>query len=296
MSAFNKKESGIWTSLDLKKTRIKLAYWIVFAVMALLTAICLFPILWIFLSAFKDMKEFTSVPPTIIPKTFHPEKIVEVWKSMNFGKFYLNTLTVALGSLIVCILSNGLAGYVLSRLKPKGYSFFFRLIVWTMLMPTSVSMIPLYMTFIDFPIFHFNLTDTYIPMWMMAGAAPFYIMVFKSFFDSIPLSYIEAARIDGCSTMGIFMKIIIPLSKPVLVVIAMFTLNGAWGDFFWPYLVLKNPNLMTVSVQIFNMKNGSWSTNVYMIALMFVILPPALFFVFAQKHIMTGFTMSGVKG
>lgn len=296
MSAFSKKESGIWTSLDLKKPRIKLAYWIVFAVMVFFTAVCLFPIIWIFLSAFKDMKEFTSVPPTIIPKTFHPEKIVEVWNSMNFGKYYLNTLMVALGSLIVCILSNGLAGYVLSRLKPKGYSVFFRLIVWTMLMPTSVSMVPLYMTFIDFPIFHFNLTDTYVPMWMMAGAAPFYIMVFKSFFDSIPLSYIEAARIDGCSTMGIFMRIIIPLSKPVLVVIAMFTLNGAWGDFFWPYLVLKNPDLMTVSVQIFNMKNGSWPTNVYMIALMFVILPPALFFVFAQKHIMTGFTMSGVKG
>lgn len=296
MSAFAKKDSGLLTSIDFKSKRVRVLYYIVLIFMLLIAAACLFPVLWIFMSSFKDIKEFTRIPPTIIPRSFHPEKLATVWNTMNFGKYYLNTAVVAAGCLATSLVCNGLAGYVLSRLKPRGANFVFMLILWTMLMPTSVSMVPLFMTFIDMPLFHVNLTNTYVPMWLIAGAAPFYIVVFKSFFDSIPISYIEAARIDGCSNMGIFAKIMLPMSKSVAVVVGMFTINGTWGDFFWPYLIIKNPELSTVSVQIFNMKNGSWPMDVYMVSILFVILPPAILFAIFQKHIMSGFTMSGVKG
>lgn len=296
MAAFDNKESGIWTSLDFKRKKIRIAYWFLFSFVLLICLACLSPVVWVFISSFKDIKEILSVPPTLIPHSFHPEKLIEVWNSMNFGKYYINTILMSLGCLVFCIVSNGLAGYVLSRLKPKGANFVFIIIMWTMMMPNSIGMVPLFSTFIDFPIFHINLTNTYVPMWLMAGANTFYILVFKSFFDSIPISYIEAARIDGCSSFGIFERIMIPLSKPVIAVVSIFSLNGSWGDFFWPYLMLKNSDLYTITVQMFYMKNGSWALDTYLVSLLFAILPPVIIFIIFQKYIMTGFTMSGIKG
>lgn len=297
MKALSEKQYGLWTAIDYKKTKNKLMYAVMAFILLALSVVCLFPPVWLLLSSFKDVKEFLSIPPTLFPKSFHPEKLVEVWNSMSFWKYYLNTLTMAAGDLTVCLISTGLGGYVLSRMRPKGIKAVFALIMWTMMMPNSISMVPLFMSFIDYTPLHLNLTNTYIPMWMMAGANTFYILVFKSFFDGIPISYVEAARIDGCSDGGIFTRIILPLSKPVLMVIGIFSLNGSWENFMWPYLILKDPKFYTVAVQIFSMKNSSWAVDSYICALVFAILPPAILFIIFQKHIMTGFTMGGgVKG
>lgn len=291
-----KKDYGIWTETDLKQKHIKVAYAFIIAVLLAVSAVCLFPVIWIFLSCFKDIKEFMSVPPTIIPKSFHPEKIVEVWNKVNFGRYYLNTLITASGSLVFSIMSNGLAGYVISRLKPAGAKYIFVLITWTMLMPSSVSTVPLFMYFVDVPIIHVNLSNTYLPLWIMAGANAFYILMFKNFFDAIPVSYVEAAKIDGCKNLSIFFKIILPLSKSIIMVVAIFTVNGAWGDFFWPYLLLKDEQLLTVAVKIFNMKNGAMAMDTYVISLFFAIMPPIILFLIFQKQILGGFQNAGVKG
>ncbi|MEG1880358.1 MAG: carbohydrate ABC transporter permease, partial [Oscillospiraceae bacterium] len=172
----------------------------------------------------------------------------------------------------------------------------FALILWSMMMPTSTSMVPLFMTFLDFPGLG-NLSNTYLPMWIMAGANPFNVLLFKSFFDSIPMPYIEAARIDGCTNLGIFAKIIMPLSKPIIMVVSIFSFTASWDNFLWPYLVLKNTSLYTVSVKLFTMQSVSGiSMDLQVVAILFAIIPPAILFIFFQKHIMAGFTLSGVKG
>ncbi|MEG1441654.1 MAG: carbohydrate ABC transporter permease [Oscillospiraceae bacterium] len=296
MKAFDEKQTGLLTSLDLKSLRSRIGYWCIVGFIVLVSIICIFPPLWVFLSSFKDVKEFLSIPPTIIPHSFHPEKLVEVWKSMNFGKYYINTFYLAIGELVFCIFFNGLAGYVISRLKPKGSMLFFSLVLWSMMLPTSVSMVPLFMSFIDFPIFHFSMLNSYFPMWLMAGANAFNVLLFKNFFDSIPMSYLEAARIDGCSNLGIFTRIILPLSKPIIMVVAIFSINASWESFFWPYLVIKDKSLTTVAVQLFKMKATGFAMDKYMIVLLFSILPPAIIFLFFQKYIMEGVTMSGIKG
>ena len=163
-------------------------------------------------------------------------------------------------------------------------------------MPSSMSTVPLFMTFIEFPIFKFNTLNTYFPMWMMAGANAFNVMLFKNFFDSIPSSYVEAARLDGCSDLNIFSKIIVPLSKPIIMVVTIFSLNGSWESFFWPYLVLKDTNKFTVAVEIFKIKSAGMSMDKYMIMLLFTIIPPMLVFIFLQRYMMEGITMTGVKG
>lgn len=296
MAGFSDKKTGLLNFMDLKSPAMKVLYWLFFIFMLAISLICLFPPIWVMLSGLKDIKEFLSVTPTIIPKSFHPEKLTITWKSLDFGRYYLNTLYLALGELAFCIIINGLGGYVLSRLKPKGSTLFFTLILWTMMMPTSMSMVPLFKIFLDFPILHVNITNTYFPMWLMAGANPFFLLVFKSFFDGIPQSYIEAAKLDGCSNMGIFARIIVPLSKPVIMVITIFSINSSWEQFFWPYLVLKKEDLYTVMVKIFTMKDGAYSVDMQIIALIFAIIPPVILFLCFQKHIMSGFTMSGIKG
>lgn len=286
------------TSGDLKTLKGQLFYWIMFAMLILVSIVCLFPPLWVFLSSFKDIKEFLSIPPTIIPKSFHPEKLVEVWNLLNLGRYYWNSLFMALGDLFFAVVVNGLVGYVISRMKPKGSKLIFTLILWTMMMPTSVSMVPLFMSFVDVPYLGLNLTDTYWPMWLQSGANAFNIMMFKSFFDSIPMSYLEAARIDGCSNFRIFRKIILPLSRPFIMVISIFTINGSWENFMWPYLVLKDTSLQTVAVKLytFQQANSGISVDQYMIVLLFSIIPPTIIFILFQKHIMGGFTVGGVKG
>lgn len=288
--------TGIIGAIDYKKPSIKIIYWGIYAVCILTCLICILPPLWIMLSSFSDIKDLLAVPPSIIPKSFHPEKLVEAWRKLDFFKYYMNTFVLVIGDLAFAILINGLAGYVISRLKPKGSTLVFTLILWTMMMPNSLNMIPLYGTFLNFPLIHMNLTNTYWPMWLMSGANPFNILMFKSFFDGIPHAYIEAARIDGCSNLGIFRKIILPLSKPIIMVISIFTVTASWDNFLWPYLILKNEELYTVAVKIFAMKSVGFPLDLHLMALLFAILPPLILFVFFQKHIMTGFALGGVKG
>ena len=184
MKLFEEKTTGLWTAIDFKHWKVKLQYWIVFLFMVIVSSICLFPPIWLFLSSFKDINEFLTVPPTIMPKSFDITKLADVWNSIAFGKYYANTMFMAVGDLFVCIMVTGLAGYVLSRLKPKGISLVFALIMWTMMLPNSISMVPLFMTFVDFPLIHANLTNTYIPMWLMSGANTFFILIFNVIINS----------------------------------------------------------------------------------------------------------------
>ena len=125
---FSEKEPTILSAIDLKSTKHQVIYWTMFAILCMISFICVFPILWVFMSAFKDTKEFLSVPPTLFPHSFQPQKLVTVWQSMNFGKYYYNSLLIILGNLISCLFFNGIMGYVLSRLRPKGYKLVFMMV------------------------------------------------------------------------------------------------------------------------------------------------------------------------
>ena len=155
-------------------------------------------------------------------------------------------------------------------------------------------MIPLYSSFVKFPVLGINITGSFLPLWMMSAFSAFNIMLFKNFFDSISISIVEAARIDGESELGIFAKIIIPLSKPIVMVVAIFTIVAAWGSFMWPYLVLKKEAMQPVSVMLFNMQS-QLSVDKYMVVMMLSIIPPLVIFFCFSKQIMGGMSLGGVK-
>ena len=237
-----------------------------------------------------------SIPPTFLPSRIDFSAVVAVWNKINVLKYFSNSVMLIIGCWAVDIIINGLAGFVLSRIKPMGSKVIETLIFWSMLLP-GISMVPLYMTFVDLPLIHVNMVGSYLPIWIMAGANAFNILLFRNFFNSIPMSYLEAARMDGCSDLGIFRRIILPLSKPILVVITIYSITGTWGNFMWPYLILGNTKLEPVSVMLYQL-NGlqTIQDNEYMLLLMISIIPMIIMYMLFSRQIMGGLNMSGLKG
>lgn len=287
--------AGIIGKLDYKNVRIKLLYWFLFCLLILIALVCLLPPLWVLSSSLKDIKEFFAVPPTLIPHTLQFDKLWDTWRELDFTRLYLNTFLLTAGKLVFSLLFNGILGYFLSVLKPAGSKIVFVLVMWTMLLPNTLGMVPIFKNIIDFPVIGINLTNTFWPMWMMAGANAFYVIVFKGFFDGIPPSLVDAAKMDGGTRLSIFFRVVAPLSKPVIMAITIFTVNAAWADFFWPYMVLKDQSMWTVIVAIFNLKSVV-PLDIQFIALTFAMIPPAVLFIFFQRYIMQGFTFSGIRG
>jgi len=290
------KSSGIIGDLEYKLPRIKIIYWLFFAIMTIISLVCLLPPAWVILSSFKDVKEFYAIPPTIIPRSFHIEKLWDTWNEFKFMRYYVNTSYVTIGTLLFTVFFNGLAGYFFSKLKPKGSAFFFMLILWTVLLPSTVGIVPLFGNIVDFPLFHINFTNTFWPLWFLAAVNPVVILIFKNFFDTIPVSLVESAHIDGASKLSIFIRIILPLSGPVLITISILTINGVWNDFFWPYMILKDQSQWTVIVAIFNLKS-TLPADIQFLGLTFAIVPPVLLFLVFQRYIMQGYSIAGsIKG
>lgn len=287
--------TGMIFPMEYNKPYIRVVHALFMAVSIILSLVCILPVLWIFLSAFKDTKEFLQIPPSFLPKKIDFGKIMTVWSKYQFGRTFVNTIVMSAGDIVFTIAVNGLAGYVLSRLKPRGSRLIFMVVMWTMLLPSNVSQVPLFMTFTDFPLTHWNLSNTYWPMWLCAGANCYYILLFKSFFDSLSISFFESAKLDGCTNLQMFYKIVIPLSIPVMAVITIFQFNGAWGNFFWPLLLLTKPQTAVIGQKIYSMKGGT-TIDQYTVAMLIVIIPPSVIYLIFQKQIIGGLTIGGVKG
>lgn len=288
-------DKGILTNADMKQRKYKLLYTgIILFLVIYTTILCVLPVVWVILSGFKNAQELYRVPAPFLPETIDLSKLLKVWKELKFYEYYANTFTMAGGAVLLNITFSGLAGYVLSKLKPKGSGVVFKIFFWVMLLPGGMGLIPLYKSFIDFPVLHVSLIGTYWPIWLMAVNV-FDIILFKNFFDGISTQIVEAARIDGANDVRIFTKILLPLSMPICITVAIFTFNGQFGQFLWPLLVLGDEKT-TVGVQLYHMKSGNYTMDYHMLALLFSIIPQAVVYAIFQKRIIGGINVGGVKG
>ena len=293
----NKKEinrTGFILPIELKTAKGRTVYIMILICLLLFSLIFIVPLCWMLLSAFKDTQEFLQIPPSVFPKKISFDKIKEVWFFSNFGNTYLVTIYMTVVAVGFMLASNGLAGYVLSRLKPKGSTFVKTLVLWTMMIPSTLSIAPKFMTFVDMPLIHINLSNTYWPMWIMAGANAYYTLLFKNFFDGISVSLIEAAQIDGCNKFRVFTRVVLPLSKPIMITVAIFGIMGNWGTFFWPYLMIKDIQLQPIGVRVFLLKE-QLSVDRHLMVLCFSMIPPMIAFLVLQKKILGGLS-GAVKG
>ncbi len=303
MKKFNTKQAGMLSSSDLKGFSGKLIYWIFFACLVIMSLISIIPAIWTIFTAFKDTQEIYQ-GFSFFPKDLSWNRIVtrlsESWKALQLGSSFINTIVMSLGTLAIHIIVCGFGGYVLSKLKPTGSKLIFTLVVWTMMMPGQIRMVPNYISWLHFPFASENglgvsLLDTFWPMWLSGGADTFAVLLFKNTFDGLSNSYVEAAKLDGCTNYGVFFKIMLPLATPVIIFQSINVLSGAWSDFFTPLLVLDQ--ISVVPLKIYRLKSMTGiQMNTYFMALVFASIPPFLIFVVFQRQILGGINVGGVKG
>jgi len=284
------QHNGLIRDFDLRQSSVKVLYNVFLVVGILIAFAGLAPLIWIILSGFKDLREFVG-ETNIIPRSFSFEGYAVTWNRLNFLRFYRNSFFSVAGSVVSAIFFNGLLGYTLAKVRPAGYKFVFALVMWSLLIPATTSVVPLFINIV-----RIGLVGTFFPLWLSIGANAFFVVLFKNFFEDLPQSLVEAAQIDGATNFSIFLKIAVPLSKPIIMVITIYAINAAWSDFLLPYLVLIGTDLETVMVRLFQFRGGRTNDIDMVRAIVFSIIPPIVLFVFFQKQITGMALQSGIKG
>ncbi|MDF2589192.1 MAG: binding-protein-dependent transport system inner rane component [Anaerocolumna sp.] len=287
---YRKKEDGTIRYYDLHSKRTKILCIFILVICFGIMIVSLFPPIWVFLASFKDIKEFRK-SATILPKSFDLQVYIKTWNDLKFFKFYINSFIVVVGSVISAVVFNGLLAYGLAIIKPKGYKIVYGLVMWSLLIPATTSIVALFVN-----INKIGLNQSFIPLWLALGANAFYVILFKQFFEGLPKELIEAAKLDGCGLLQTFARIILPLSKSIVMVVVIFAINASWSDFLLPYLVLNGSGKETVMIRLFMFRTSN-ATNVEVLrAVAFSLIPPIILFTIFQKQITEGAATGALKG
>lgn len=291
MSAAAQTKENYFKSANFKK---KTGQTIVLIVLILGSLLILSPIWWMIATSLKDMKEIMTYPPTFIPKEWHWENYLITLQKGPFLQYTLNTLFITVFVVIGNVVANSFIAYGFAKIHFKGRNILFACVLATMMIPGFVTLVPQYVIYAKL-----GWLNTYLPLILPAffGSA-FNIFLLRQFFLTIPNELIEAAKIDGANHLYIWWKIFIPLAKPAIATVAIFSFNGAWNDFLGPLLYINDESLYTLQLglQIFKGQNDTqW--NFLMAGSLMVLLPVITIFFFFQRYFIEGMNLTaGSKG
>lgn len=260
--------------------------------------IMVFPLIWMLGSSFKSNTEIFS-SSSLLPKTWNGfGAYVEGWKGVGrvtYNTFFSNSFMLVIPTVVLTVISSALTAYAFARFKFKFKKLLFAFVIGSILLPTEVLIVPQYIMFNKF-----KWLDSYLPFFVPAGLATysFFVFMLLQFIRGIPREIDEAAYIDGCSPSRIFLRIILPLSKPALFSAAVFQFVWRWNDFFNPLIYITSVSKFPVSlglrmaVDVGEMVN--WNQNMAMGILS--LIPPIIVYIFALKYFVEGIATSGLKG
>lgn len=261
----------------------------------------LLPFVWMVSTSLKSLDKTMAFPPQFIPNPMMPGNYWTALTSpkMDFPLFTRNTLIIALLTVAGTVSSSAIVAYGFAKIDFKGKNALFALMLATMMIPFPVMMVSL------FSIFRWLTEHTPVqwmgtvrPLWVPAwfGSA-FNIFLLRQFFLTVPNELSESARLDGCSEWGIFYRIVLPLAKPALAVVALFTFMGVWNDFLGPLVYLQRPEQYTLALglQNFQSQQGGTEWNILMAASVMVLAPVVVLFFLAQKTFIQGIATTGIK-
>jgi len=252
------------------------------------------PFVWMLSSSLKPLSELYQFPPTFIPRNIQWGNYIEIWRRLPFGRFYLNSTFVAVSVTMGSVFTSSMAGYSFARLPFPGRDKIFLIYVSTMMVPFAVTMIPMYVLMRTFGWVN-ELTSLIVPS--LCGAWGTFLM--RQFMLTIPPELEDAALIDGSSYFGIYWRIILPLSKPVVATLAMFSFMGQWNDFLWPLIMISSLKKKTLSLGLAALQERvatrtPW--HLLMAAAVLSIIPVVIVFIVGQKYYVRGIVTSGIKG
>jgi multiple sugar transport system permease protein len=286
------------SSVQLNRRRGKITYRIVLTVVVVVFTLAFIgPMYFLFTDGLKSTQEAIATPPTLYPHHVYPGNYLTAWNRLDIGLMLWNTVYYAFGALAFQLVFDVAAAYSLSKLRPfLGNVIFFAMLA-TLMIPVTVLVVPQYVTIVNLPILHVNLVGTPEAIWLPSVANAFNIFLLKRFFDSIPTEYIDAAQIDGASRLTILLRIVLPISRPIIAVVSIFSLVAVWKDFLWPLLVEYGytPTRETLNLGIWQASIGT-PQNLLIAASAMAAIPTIVFFLIFQRNIMAGLTAGGIRG
>jgi multiple sugar transport system permease protein len=271
-----------------------------YAVLCLLSGAFLLPFLWALSASFKTNAAIYEFPPTFVPRPFHPENYRVALSVLPFWQFALNSLFVTVSCVIGQLLSGSVVAYSFARLRWPGRDFWFVVLLGTMMLPPQVTMVSTFAGWTQLrSVTGVDWVDTFRPLVIPSflGGSAMLVFLMRQFFKTLPLELEDAARIDGCSTWGTFWRVMLPLSRPVLATVAVLAFIGHWHDFLGPLIYLNSIDKYTLQMglRMFQDINGS-RMNLLMAASMIVLVPVLVLFFVAQRYLVRGIVLSGIKG
>lgn len=273
----------------------RISHIIIYILLILLSIVFLLPIAWLLSNSLKSMEQIFAFPPVFFNGKLHWKNFAEVFtfNSLPFGRFLLNSVFITGLSVIGSVLSSALIAFGFSRVKWKGRDIVFYIVIITMIIPQEVLITPQFMLYNKLA-----LLDTYIPLilpWFFGR--PFYIFIMRQAMMGIPRELDESAKIDGCSTLQLFFRVILPQSKASLIAVAIYAMQDQWNNYLEPMVFINTLEKLPVSVGL-SYFSSMYSTQWQLVsaAAVIVALPLLILFIFFQKYFIQGVVVSGVKG
>ena len=259
-------------------------------VLVIFAGTTLAPLLWMIFTSFKPLQEVEG--GSLIPKSWHQENYGSVFEQVPFARYYLNSVFVAAWVTFLTCMTSAMGAFAFARLEWRGRDALFRLYLATMMIPGVVTMIPNYTLMVKL-----HMLDSYTGLIVPSAFGAFGTFLLRQFMLTIPKALDEAATIDGAGYWSVFVDVVLPLARPGLIALAIFTFLGNYGSFYWPLILIKSESLRTlpVGMMYFDTTYGR-QTNLLMAASVMSLLPPILLFLIGQKHLVKGIAFGAVKG
>ncbi|MFF7789477.1 ABC transporter permease subunit [Streptomyces sp. NPDC007991] len=253
------------------------------------------PLLWMALSAFKTKKDLTASPPVWLPSQWTLSNFSQLLDQLNMPRYFMNSLIVAVLVTVCNLLFCSMVGYALAKLDFTGRSRVFGVVLIALMVPGNLLILPLYVLMNKL-----SLIDTYAGLVLPFAAGAFGVFLMRQFMQSVPDELLEAARIDGAGEWFIFFRIVLPLVRPALATLAIFTFLGSWNNFVWPLIATNDPGKYTLPVALATFANDPNRTiaggnGMLMAGSLLVVLPVLVVFIALQRHFTQGIATAGLK-
>ncbi|MBB4675249.1 carbohydrate ABC transporter permease [Crossiella cryophila] len=256
-----------------------------------LALLVLAPVLWTVLSSFKSSTELSLRPPRLLPESFRPDNYVDALGRFNFAVYLRNSVLVTVAATVLTLVVNTMAAYALAKYNFRGRTTLFLIILGTIMVPLQVIFIPVYQVVADLGLVN-SLWGLIIP----AAATPTGVFLLRQYMLTIPDELIEAARIDGAGEPRIFLRVVLPLCKPALAVVAIFSVVWRWNDFLWPLVVAQDEHTYTLQVALARFAAEEVVPFNLILAMSVVTMAPVVVvFLFMQRQIVQGIAQTGFK-
>ncbi len=264
-----------------------------YIVLGATTVVVMLPYVWMVSTSLKGADEIFAYPPTWIPQAWRFQNYVDAWNAAPFGRYFFNSLvvavTVTVGQLITC----SLAAFAFARMEFKGKNVMFALFLSTTMISTQVTLVPAYLV-----LAHLHWLNTYQALIVPFLANAFGVFMMRQYFMTLPQELEDAAKLDGCGRLRFLWQILLPLSKPIISAQALFAFMGNWNSYLWPLIVTTSEDMRTLQIGLryFVGQEGGTRWGLFMAATVFVSLPVMIFYFVIQRSFVEGIATTGLKG